>query len=212
MERQPPVMTDDTPLVNAILRQGIAAVQEVMGDNGLRVVLREAGLERYIGALPPNDLKPGARAREYALLNEAVERFYGRGGKGMLRRIGRASFRWAVREQAALLGVAGVALKVMPQRTRMKFILGSLAKALKDTNPEHVYLTVIEKDGRLILSDYCCSMCHTRHAEQPICNIWIGTLQEALKWATDKEFEVTETLCRAKGDPCCQFVVGDEVG
>ncbi|MCK7481556.1 MAG: hypothetical protein M0C28_33550 [Candidatus Moduliflexus flocculans] len=53
-----------------------------------------------------------------------------------MRRIGKASFQYAVREQAALLGVAGVALKLLPERQRIKFILNSTADALKKSNPQ----------------------------------------------------------------------------
>ena len=45
----------------------------------------------------------------------------------MLRRIGKASFQYAVREQAALLGVAGVALKLLPEKQRMRFEVDATA-------------------------------------------------------------------------------------
>ena len=32
--------------------------------------------------------------------------------------------------------------------------------------------------------------------------------KEALKWATGADIQVEETLCKAKGDPYCQFVIG----
>ncbi|MFN2152356.1 MAG: 4-vinyl reductase, partial [Anaerolineales bacterium] len=93
---------EDAVIVNALVRQALISVQEVMGENGLNTVLRTSGLERYIGNFPPNDLEPAIQTSDYARLNEAIEEFYGRGGRGMLRRVGKASFQYAVREQAAL--------------------------------------------------------------------------------------------------------------
>ena len=108
----------ESMIVNALVRQALVSAEEVMGKNGLHAVLRSCSLERFIDQMPPNDLTPGIKALEYARLNAAIEDFYGRGGRGMLQRIGRASFQFAIREQSTLLGIAGVALKVLPQRQR----------------------------------------------------------------------------------------------
>jgi len=200
-------MRDDSPFVNALMRQALQAIEEVMGKNGLNIILREAGLERYVDNPPPNNLETGAQAVEYARLNQALENFAGRASKGMLKRVGKASFQWGVKEQAALLGIAGVALKLMPQKQQKKFILTNMAKALMDTNPEGL-ITVEEKGDQLIYTDYGCAICHTRHADKPICYVYWGSLEEALKWATGADIQVEETMCKAKGDPYCQFVVG----
>jgi hypothetical protein len=122
--------------ISSLVQQALTSMQEVMGDHGLNAVLKSCGLERFVGNFPPNDLEPSIRASQYAQLNQAIEDFYGRGGKGMLRRIGKASFQYGVREQAALLGVAGVALKLLPERQRIKFILNGMADALKKSNPQ----------------------------------------------------------------------------
>jgi len=127
---------EDAVIVNALVRQALVSAQEVMGENGLNTVLRTSGLERYIGNFPPDNLEPAIQTSDYAHLNAVIEEFYGRGGRGMLRRIGKASFQYAVREQAALLGIAGAALKLLPTRQRIKFILNALVNALKKSNPQ----------------------------------------------------------------------------
>jgi hypothetical protein len=127
---------EDAVIVNALVRQALVSAQEVMGENGLNTVLRTSGLERFIGNFPPDDLNPAIKTSDYARLNEAIEEFYGRGGRGMLRRIGKASFQYAVREQAALLGLAGAALKLLPTKQRIKFILNATVNALKKSNPQ----------------------------------------------------------------------------
>jgi len=199
---------EDAKIVNSLVRQALTSVQEVMGDNGLNAVLRTSGLERFIGNFPPNDLQPSINASQYAQLNQAIEDFYGRGGKGMLRRIGRASFQYGVREQAALLGVAGVALKVLPEKQRIKFILNGMADALKKSNPE-VNAWVDESGDKLAYVESTCAICHGRHSETPICYLYLGSIAEAVQWATGKEYEITETHCIAKGDEYCRFEVGD---
>ena len=202
------VTSDEAVIVNALVRQALVAAEEVMGENGLHAVLRTSGLERFINNLPPDDLNPGIKTVEYARLNEAIEAFYGRGGRGMLRRIGKASFQYGAREQAALLGVAGVALKLMPQRGRIKFILNALVNALKKTNPQ-VDAWVEDEGDKLAYVESTCAICKDRHSETPICHLYVGSVGEAVRWATDQEYEIIETHCIAKGDPYCRFEVGE---
>src|SRR5919108_4762160 len=161
-------------VVNALVRQALSSAQEVMGENGLNAVLRTSGLEHLVGNFPPDNLEPSISAAEYGKLNEAIEAFYGRGGRGMLRRIGKASFQYGVREQAALLGIAGVALKLLPERQRIKFILNGVGDALKKSNPQ-VNAWVDEAGDRLAYVDASCAICHSRHSETPICYLYIGS-------------------------------------
>ena len=198
----------DSMIINSLVRQALVSAQEVMGDNGLNTVLRTCGLDRFIGNLPPNNLEPAIQASQYARFNEAIEAFYGRSGKGILRRIGKASFQYGVREQSALLGVAGVALKLLPEKQRIKFILNGLADALKKSNPE-VNAWVDESGERLAYIESTCAICHSRHSETPICYLYVGSIGEAVLWATGKEFEIIETHCLAKGDEYCRFEVGE---
>lgn len=193
---------------NALMRQAILAIGEVMGERGLKVVLRQVGMERYVDELPPNDLEQGVSTTEYAALNQAVEEFYGRAGKGMLKRIGRASFRYGVEEQTALMGVAGAALKLMPQKTRIKFILTQTAKSLMDVNNE-TYIEVQETPEGFIFADFTCGVCCGRKAEHPICHLYIGSISEAVKWATGHDYEVREIECRATGAEACRFLVAE---
>jgi hypothetical protein len=199
---------EDAVIINSLVRQALVSAQEVMGDNGLNAVLRTSGLERFIGNFPPNNLEPSIKTYQYAQLNQAIEDFYGRAGKGMLRRIGKASFQYAVREQAALLGVAGVALKLLPERQRIKFILNGMVDALKKSNPQ-VDARVDDSGDHVAYIDATCAICHSRHAAAPICYLYLGSIGEAIQWATGKEHQIIETHCLAKGDPYCRFEVGE---
>ena len=199
---------EDAAIINSLVRQALTSMQEVMGDNGLNAVLKTCGLDKFVDNFPPNDLEPSIKASQYAQLNQAIEDFYGRGGRGILKRVGRASFQYGIREQAALLGIAGVALKVMPQKERIKFILNGMANALKKSNPD-VDARLEENDGVLAYVESTCAICNGRHSEKPICYLYIGSISEAVQWATGKEYNVIETHCIAKGDDYCRFEIGD---
>ena len=198
----------DSMIVNALVRQALTSAQEVMGENGLNAVLNTSGLDRFVGNFPPDNLEPAIQTSQYAKLNEAIEAFYGRGGRGMLRRIGKASFQYAVREQAALLGVAGVALKLLPEKQRVKFILNSMAGALKKSNP-NVEAWVDDSGQKIAYIESTCGICYGRQSDHPICHLYVGSIAEAVQWATGREFDITETHCLAKGDEYCRFEVGE---
>ena len=199
---------EDAIIVNSLVRQALTSAQEVMGDNGLNAVLRTSGLERFIGNFPPNNLEPSIPASQYARLNQAIEEFYGRGGKGMLRRIGKASFQYGVREQSALLGVAGMAIKLLPERQKIKFILNGMADALKKSNAQ-VNAWVDESGDHLAYCESTCAICHSRQSTEPVCHLYVGSVMEAVHWATGKEYQVAETHCLAKGDEYCRFEIGE---
>lgn len=201
-------MSEERYIVNALVRQALFAAQDVMGKNGLQAVLRAAGLARFIDHMPPDDMQPAINTGEYARFNQAIEEFYGRAGKGILQRVGRASFQYGVREQAALLGIAGAALKVLPQKQRIKFILTSLVSALKKTNPA-VEAWAGEMDDKLVYIEKTCAICYNRTSDHPICHLYIGSISEAVKWATGRDYPVVETHCVAKGDPFCRFEIGE---
>ncbi len=203
------VQRDDAVILNTLMRQALVSAQEVMGENGLNAVLRTSGLERYVGNFPPDNLEPAIQTAQYAHFNQAIEEFYGRGGRGMLRRIGKASFQYAVREQAALLGIAGVALKLLPEKQRIKFILNSMVGALKKSNAQ--VDAWVEDGERLAYVDATCGICHARKSETVICHLYVGSIGEAVEWAAGKPHDIIETHCIAKGDPYCRFEVGDVI-
>lgn len=200
------IQAEDRYIVNALVRQALTAIQEVMGENGLKAVLRSSGLERFVDNMPPNDLEPGVKTVEYAQLNQAVEDFYGRGGRGFLHRIGKASFQYGLKEQSALMGLAGVAMKVLPHKQRINMVLNSMANALKKSN-DQVDISVEEGDGAFYYIERSCGVCAGRTSTEPICHLYIGSLGEAVRWATGKDLEVTETHCTAKGDDFCRFEI-----
>jgi predicted hydrocarbon binding protein len=198
----------DSVIINGLVRQALVSAEEVMGANGLHAVLRTSGLERYIDNLPPDDINPAIKTSDYARLNQAIEEFYGRGGRGMLRRIGKASFQYGVREQSALLGIAGAGIKLLPEKQRIRIILTLMVNALKKSNAE-VDAWVDEGGERLAYIERTCAICWGRTSDIPVCHLYVGSITEAVLWATGVEHVITETHCLARGDEYCRFEVGD---
>ena len=112
----------DMHTVDAYMRWALLAAEEVVGKKGLTVVLRDAGLERFIDNYPPEELTPSGSITfgDYAALNTGLLNFFGRAGKSMLLRTGRLSALHGIEQQGAVFGIAViVASKVLPIPTQL---------------------------------------------------------------------------------------------
>ncbi len=197
-------MATERPMPNAGLRVLLDAIEEVMGANGTKAVLNAGGLSKYINNFPPKDLEMKASFAEYGAIQQAVEDFYGpRGARAMLLRIGRATFHFGLKDQPAILGLAGVALKALPEKTRMKLILDRMANAAteKVNQPTHVRE---EEDAFYFVVDACPCQWRPSH-EKPCCFTTVGVLMEAMAWITGKVYKVEEVACQASGASNCVY-------
>ena len=68
---------------------------------------------------------------------------------------------------------------------------------------------VDESGDKLAYVESTCAICNDRHSDHSICYLYVGSVSEAVQWATGREYEVIETHCLAKGDEYCRFEVGD---
>ncbi len=203
----------DLYLVDAYMRWALLAAEEVVGKNGLSVVLRQAKLERLINNYPPEQLKVTTNLTlgNYASLNAGLLNFFGRAGKSMALRIGRQTARYAIDQQGALFGTAALlAAKVLPTTTQIKMGLSAMQMGLRRLNQ------AVGQDRRLHLEDrgdawaYIdedCAMSAGKQADEPIGWIQTGAIQEALRWQTGKEFEVVQIACRSMGAPASIWLV-----
>jgi len=193
-------------LSNARSRRLMLAVQEVMGRSGLTTILRQAGLQRYAGNLPPSNQEAGMNAAEYAALMQAIENYYGRGARGTLNRIGHATFTQLLQEQKIQSQLTKLALQVQSQTNRKLNALKWLAKEIAAPRGE---VTVQAEGDRIIFTDHESDATFGRTRDSEICWVTLGEVQEAVKWATGADHEVAEVHCKAKGDPACRFEVGE---
>jgi predicted hydrocarbon binding protein len=199
----------DRTLTNARARRVMLAIQDVMGQSGLITILRQAGLQRFASALPPANAEPGLRAAEYATLLQAIENYYGRGARGTLMRVGYAAFARLVRDQPVRSGLYRALFRLLPMATRRWQVLQWLARELAGPGGN---VTVHRDDQRINVVDHTSDATAGRQRDQEMCWETVGEIQEALKWGTGQEYEVTELACRAKGDAACRFEVGNPLG
>jgi predicted hydrocarbon binding protein len=199
-------MPDDRMMPNDALRLFFMAIEDVMGKDGMKAALHGAKLDRYIENYPPKNLELGVKFSDYGAAEQAIEDFYGvRGARAMLLRVGRAIFSYGMHEQAAVLGLAGQALKVMPlpMSAKMKLLLEQMVNAANKTVNQPTRLEE-DADSFTMVVDYCMCQFRPKHPS-PCCFITIGSLTEAMKWLTDKTFTIHEITCMNQGADACRY-------
>jgi predicted hydrocarbon binding protein len=205
----------DLYTADAYMRWALLAAEEVIGKQGLAVVLREAGLERFINNYPPEELMTPSRDitfGDYAAFNAALFDFFGRAGKSMVLRIGRLSTRRSIERQGEVFNIAAVvASKVLPVPMQIKIGLENIQKGFRKLSQsvgQDQRLRVEDRGDKLAYVTEDCPMCAGKLADEAICWLWTGSLKEAAQWLTGKEFEVVQVECRAMGDPACVWEIG----
>jgi predicted hydrocarbon binding protein len=206
----------DLYIVDAYMLWALMAAEEVVGKNGLTVILRQSGLAHLIGNFPPNQLKVSRRLTfgDYATLSTGLLDFFGRAGRSMTLRIGRQTARYAVEYQGALFGTAALlASKVLPISTQIKMGLNATQlgfRKLSQSVGQDQRLRVEDRGNHFAYIAEDCPSCAGKRAGEPICMIQTGGLQEALSWQIGKEFDVVEVECRARGAPACIWHVAKQ--
>ena len=135
-------MPEEKRLPSMVLRSACDIVTDTMGANGLKLFLRKAGLERYIGNLPPMDESPSITVDEYKSVIYAVYDLLGdRGAKAGFLRAGRNAWHDLQKTRGALFTMAGAAFKFMPSDMKIRTIMDILVKELTGYygSPHHLH-------------------------------------------------------------------------
>jgi predicted hydrocarbon binding protein len=194
-------------LPNKIARLAIISMGEVVGKNGLNVILKMARLPHLVEELPPSNLDREFDFSDFSSINIALEDLYGaRGGRGLALRAGRATFTGGLRNFGAMAGVGSAQLKALPMNTRLRLGLPALAKIFSQTSDQ--ICSVEEKDTTFHYLIHRCPVCWGRHTDKPACNMTNGLLQSCLLWVSGgSEFSVTQARSKSTGSPACEFII-----
>jgi hypothetical protein len=187
---------------NRYLRHLLQAIEDEMGRQSLRMVLRQAGLERYVTQLPKLDNHAVAYASELAALQQSICTYYGSGARGSLNRIGHAAWKRSVGEAAPGRKIRLHLNRWMPLDRRTRGILAELTAEIRGAEGE---ISLIVEDPSLLIIDQISDFTYGQSDVEAICWVTQGMIEEALAWGRCHDFEVEEYVCRATGAAACKF-------
>ena len=182
----------------------LQSMEEVMSRDGANTLLQLASLDSWL-----DDDSPASRSERklpfetISLLQSMLEQEHGTlSGRGLALRIGRASFKYGLKEYGSALGLTKTAFRLLPLSTKMRTGLKSLAEFFNKNTDQHVQIE--EQADQFLWRIERCPLCWGRKAAEPVCHLAVGLLQEALYWLSGgKVFNVEEIACAARGDPAC---------
>jgi predicted hydrocarbon binding protein len=105
-----------------------------------------------------------------------------------------------------MLGLTEMAFRLLPLPTK----LHTGARVFADLFNKHSdqKVRVDESENKIYWIIEHCPLCWERTADEAICHLAVGVLQEALYWLSGgKVFSVEETTCVARGDETCTIVI-----
>jgi len=194
----------DRSLPNYRMRWLVLAIEEQMGTHGLRMILRQSDLTRYMESMPPANDELQSQAAEYARLLTTVRTYFGHGARGTLTRIGRSIFRQQLAQRPLLNARRKVIGPFLSTPSKLAWILNQLAGEMAAPNGS---VRVSRAGEGFWLVDETFDRTLGVAAEQPICWSVVGELAEAVTWMTREELPIREVDCRATGKQACRFAI-----
>jgi predicted hydrocarbon binding protein len=199
----------------------IEAMEEVLGEQGLRAVFR-AG-QALSGGSPdgtPNSdaiLWPEQQPIPFGSMDAspaflgcllaAFEQVYGNlAGRGLALRVGRAAFPHALREYGDALGLTGTSFRLLPFPSKLRTFGAALGSLFNEGGDPRMQIE--EQGDTLLVHLLRCPLCHERKGPETVCLLAVGVAEEALYWMSGgKIFQVEEIACAARGDPDCTLQI-----
>ena len=185
----------------------LLSMEEVMGRNGVNAILKLASLSSLMEAYPADNTELAFPFHTLSSITDTLEQAYGpHGGRGLALRVGRACFNYGVRQYGTQLGLTEMAFRLLP--LPMKVSAGAKVFAELFNNYTDQRVRVEDADGKLFWHIDQCPLCWERKAQDPVCHLAVGLLQEALYWLSGgKVFNVEEQTCIASGDAVCTIMI-----
>ncbi len=185
----------------------LQGMEEVMGTSGVNTVLHLGSLDSIIENYPTTSSERTFSFETVSALQASLEKVYGpRGGRGVALRVGRSSFRYGLKEYGSMLGLTEMAFRLLPLPTKLRTGARVFADLFNKHSDQKV--RVDESENKIYWIIEHCPLCWERKADEAICHLAVGVLQEALYWLSGgKVFSVEETACVARGDETCTIVI-----
>lgn len=178
-----------------------------MGRNGVHAILKLASLHSLLDNYPADDKALDFPFSTISTITDMLEQVYGpHGGRGLALRVGRACFNNGIRQYGAQMGITEMAFRLLPLPAKINAGAKAFAELFNNFTDQKVR---VEQDGDTLLWHIeRCPLCWERHAQDPVCHLAVGLLQEALYWLSGgKVFTVEEKTCIAAGDETCTIVI-----
>ncbi len=185
----------------------INALRNVLGDNGVLTVLREAGMLKKIATPVGKGKRVIISYDEFSALNYAIERIYGPQGLIVVaHQASRKSFLPSFQAYTEISRIQHPDFQNLPLEKKLFFGLLSIGQVLERVSNQKI--TVEDKGDYYLFLISDCVACWQRTSHVPICYYQTGLIRGGLEWITQgADFPIHEETCIARGDERCGFLI-----
>ncbi len=203
---------EDRLVSNMTFRVMLLGINEIVGQNGLDVVLNFTGLGKYREAIPPNnDLVEDCWISEATGLDRGVEEIFGgNGAAAILVQVGKKQALWGLEENREVTEQLKGSIEGKDDIERIKMILNITAGIISAQMNTEVWIE--ERGEEVFYCDRGGTHCFKRLSSQPVCFVTVGFLLGLVEWATgNNDWKINETRCMALGHEYCVYRVSRKV-
>lgn len=187
-------MTEKT-VSNLVVRITLDASEEVLGENGLKAVLKFGGISHLLENKPDYTFTKDFTDEELTAITSSFINIIGLdGARSLLRAVGRSLGRKSIE-----LGVFD-SMKDLPSEER-------LFKAIELSSMATGRGKVTREGDTIVYDNPQCTTCAGVTYDHPICNLNTGFIDSLVGWAGIKEKRTVETACIGMGGASCRFEV-----
>ena len=191
--------TEEVKMVSCIaIRAAIDGIQEIIGDNGAKILFRNIGFSHIYDNPPSYGWDPCVTVPEQAKIYDELVHLLGLNGAiGIWRRIGYTNLKYAVE-----IGHVLDSYKDLEEKEKFQKAIEIFCAATGKGK-------LVQRDDGLVDFD-CpdCLLCEKYKTDKAMCSVYEGTTQYGLDWAFGKGvYTVRETKCKGKGDDTCYFKI-----
>ncbi len=182
------------------------AAEKIMGQDALATVLIQSDLMDLLDNRPPDNLKKEFSFENVTAILKAIEDVYGRRGAQAIGKLaGQRIFELNAQRQKALMRIVETLTWGLPLNTKVKGGLEFLARVFNTVSDQ---IVEVDEDERYwIYRVIRCPLCWGRQADEPVCWMAVGSLDQGVRSATGKSFRIIEAECIARGDAACTFLI-----
>lgn len=202
-------MSHHGKLPNILFYITLRVCEDVLGEKGLFSILKYTGLKKFIDEYPTKDLEMIHDYEDFTNITTALIEVLGENGaKSIMSEAGKRAFYLMADIAPYLFNIDNVDPETIPVERRYEEFL-KIYRIMTDAASAifgDVY-TVMEQEAGLICEISPCYLCEGLRTKNAICYIQVGFMTGAAEWVMGKVIQVVETLCIAKGDDRCRFVV-----
>jgi predicted hydrocarbon binding protein len=194
---------------NLFARITLSSLNEVVGEHGMHVVFRMAGLPELVDTLPPQDYQKEIYHADLAAIFQTIGGIFGvHGARGIFMRAGQMTFN----ELRAHCCPAELANEInqpeVPVNEKVQDGLNALVQMLAQHTDQHFDLERSKGADTWQIVIHDCLEFQVRQAEEPVCAFTTVILEQALfVFSGGSKFRVAENHCAAAGVEACTFSI-----